>query len=324
MANKKLLIVNHGALGDVVATFPALVRLRQKFSKIDLLCQGMLGKLAADLKLVDQWFALEAAPFATLYFEPVATSVKNLLGTYDRIILFSHSKQLQATIKKTIGPKVDRISPRPPVDQSIHVCRHLLTHLARYGFIENSDTDSNGILSERKSRQQSSHRRLPSQILVHPGSGSKKKNWKSANFIKTAEILEADGLRMKFILGPADDYLTDSLLAAGLCKTKIQRVTDLKQLTELLKAAEGFIGNDSGVGHLAGFLGLPTLTIFGPSDPQRWRPMGRMVKVVRPVLDCRPCFEKADVNCQTMECLTQTSPPTVVEAFYKLIGKSNF
>lgn len=322
MANNKLLIVHHGALGDVVVTFPALIRLRQTFGRIDALFQGMLGQLAADLKVVDQWFALEAAAFATLYFEPVALSVKNFLRTYDSIILFSQSKQLQATIKETTGQKVDLIPPRPHVDQSIHVYRHIFANLAKHGFVEDNTLDLNWILSADKPEHDGSHRYAASHILIHPGSGSKKKNWGAANFIQTAAILEADGMRTEFILGPADDYLSESLLAAGNRKRKVHIVNDLKKLTALLKKAGGFIGNDSGVGHLAGFLGLPTLTVFGPSDPQRWRPLGRAVSVVRPDLGCRPCFEKKNGDCHPMECLTQTSPQTVVEAFYRLLDYS--
>jgi heptosyltransferase-3 len=45
--------------------------------------------------------------------------------------------------------------------------------------------------------------------------------------------------------------------------------------------ALAFVGNDSGPGHLAGILGVPTVSIFGPKDPARWKPLGPTVNVVQ-------------------------------------------
>ena len=58
MTNASLLIIHQGALGDVVLTFPAIIALRQKFSRIDILCQGQLGNLAVKLGLIDKKYPL--------------------------------------------------------------------------------------------------------------------------------------------------------------------------------------------------------------------------------------------------------------------------
>ena len=59
MTNSGLLIIHQGALGDLVLTFPAIIGLRKKFSRIDVLCQCQQGKLAAKLGLVEKWYPLE-------------------------------------------------------------------------------------------------------------------------------------------------------------------------------------------------------------------------------------------------------------------------
>lgn len=321
MAETKLLIIHHGALGDIVTTFPAIFRLRQSFGCIDALFQGKLGKLAAELKVVDNWFALEAAVWASLYSEQVAPAAQKVLRRYDSIVLLSHSRQLQETINNITGNRVHRILPRPAVDQTTHVPGHVVAQLAGCGLIEASGRDYDSIVSPEVCSATSSNGCDPARVCIHPGSGSKKKNWKTVNYLKTARILESDGLQTEFILGPAEYFLAESLQAQRGPKREIHIVDDLSELALLLKTAGGFIGNDSGISHLAAFLGLATVAVFGPSDPQRWQPVGRAVKALRPELECSPCFETNSTGCESMECLDQTTPATVVEAFYKLVAK---
>jgi ADP-heptose:LPS heptosyltransferase len=59
-------------------------------------------------------------------------------------------------------------------------------------------------------------------------------------------------------------------------------LTDLSALHAQLAPAALFLGNDSGPTHLAAQVGLPTLALFGPTDPQRWRPVGPAVTVLAP------------------------------------------
>jgi ADP-heptose:LPS heptosyltransferase len=54
----------------------------------------------------------------------------------------------------------------------------------------------------------------------------------------------------------------------------------LLDLLDELASASAFVGNDSGPGHLAGIIGVPTVSIFGASDPVRWRPLGPKVNVI--------------------------------------------
>jgi len=82
----------------------------------------------------------------------------------------------------------------------------------------------------------------------------------------------------------------------------IHQHSDITEFADLLRHAGGFIGNDSGATHLAAFLGLPVIAIFGPSDPDRWKPLGRAVKVLRAAVSCSPCFETNTKNCDKPDC----------------------
>ena len=156
------------------------------------------------------------------------------------------------------------------------------------------------------------------RIMLHPGAGSRRKRWPMTNFLEVEAMLKSDGLKPAFIVGPAEEDLIDSLQHP---ERTVYALTDLLDLRELLKSAGGYIGNDSGASHLAAFLGLPAVVIFGPADPKRWAPVGRNVEIVRPKMACHPCFEIGEANCDDPTCLTDTTPQQVFNAFCRKYSK---
>ncbi|MGD2014002.1 MAG: hypothetical protein PVG84_09665, partial [Desulfobacterales bacterium] len=80
MANKRLLIIHQGALGDIILTFPALLRLQKYYDAIDILCQSGIGKLAKALGIVETCYPLEAAHVSSLFTDRADSKIKNLLS----------------------------------------------------------------------------------------------------------------------------------------------------------------------------------------------------------------------------------------------------
>jgi hypothetical protein len=133
---------------------------------------------------------------------------------------------------------------------------------------------------------------LPRRFLaIHPGSGSPKKNWPVQNFRElvmrlchpegpSGRVGRPEGpavARWLLVLGPADDpepwrEAPGAVLARSL---------PLRALGALLSRAGLFVGNDSGVAHLAAAAGTATVTAFGPTDPRLWSPVGPRVRCVR-------------------------------------------
>ena len=134
------------------------------------------------------------------------------------------------------------------------------------------------------------------------------------NFLEVEAMLNSDGLKPEFIVGPAEEDLVAGL---QLPYRTVHALSDLLDLMRLLSSAGGYIGNDSGPSHLAAFLGLPAIVIFGPADPKRWAPVGRNVEMVRPKMACHPCFERGEANCEDLKCLTETTPQQVIRSFYR-------
>jgi len=313
MANKNLLIIHPGALGDFILIFPAVSQLHKYYDGIDVLCQSGLGKLVRSLGLVENWHPIESAHVATLFSGTIGPKIKTLLAPYAKIILFSRSPELEQTIHQITTKPVCRITPKPPINEPIHLTKFVLENLINCGLIKKTDVVAEGLsLDSRRGENQSSDK-----ILLHPGAGSFRKRWPLSDFLEVAAMLEADGLKTEFVLGPAEADLANELQQPD---RTVHVLSDLLELTALLKSAGGYIGNDSGASHLAAVLGLPVTVIFGPADPKRWAPVGRKVAIVRPELDCRPCFETEKANCGDPDCLGKTTPEQVIRAFYRLFA----
>lgn len=130
-------------------------------------------------------------------------------------------------------------------------------------------------------------------VVLHPFSGSPAKNWPLAHFRALAEhiqqlrvpsLLGVSGLRVQWCAGPEDPLPTD--LAEGAW-----RFENLAELAQAMDNADLFIGNDSGVTHLAAMQGIPCLVFFGPMSPRVWMPRGALVRVAMAREEGRPAAD---------------------------------
>ena len=319
MTAKKLLVIHQGALGDFVVAFPGILKLKQKYSRIDVLCQEQLGRLAQFLDIAVQAYPLESAAFATLFSDSPEHRVRKLLKSYDAILLFSFSIELHNNLRRITVEPVYRIQPRPDPGIRRHVTRHIVDGLKEYGLINHTDVSGSFSLFLKNNKKNASENSRPDRILIHPGSGSLRKNWPLSLFIEVGNRLKSITMKPEYVIGPAENHLIDGLNRVG---ETVQRIDDLIVLSKELTASAAFLGNDSGVSHLSAFLGLPTVVLFGPSDPKRWAPMGSCVRIVGPenrALKCTPCFEKPDVSCKTRECMINISSNQVIKALLEVI-----
>ena len=122
-------------------------------------------------------------------------------------------------------------------------------------------------------------------VAIHPGSGAEEKCWPTPRFAEVIKRLWEQGHPVLVLAGPADTERIDDLLQQ-LTFSPTQEMFKLLTQAPLLEVAlqlqqcRCYLGNDSGITHLAAMLGVPTVAIFGPTDPKIWRPVGRFVKVI--------------------------------------------
>ena len=307
-----LLIIHIGALGDLVCIFPIITALRRHFQPVALLCQEHLGKLAAAEHLVDAWFPIEAAWTASLFAGEAGPEARRLLAPYAYILAFSRSEALAASLRHIGSARVCRVPPRPPADRRVRVAEHAVEHIRRCGLLPEPEA---AMPETGPSTGPDAGRTRSTTVLIHAGAGSPRKRWSLAGFLELAAHAQAQGLSPEFVIGPAEEDLLPELETRGAA---VQRPADSLELLARLRSAAAYVGNDSGVSHLAAWTGLPCVVIFGPTDPARWRPWGRSVEVVQPPLACTPCFETAAENCAAADCLNQIRVEEVIQAFERL------
>jgi len=108
-----------------------------------------------------------------------------------------------------------------------------------------------------------------SPVLIHPFSGSPRKNWPLDRYRELAARLG----HVEWCAGPEDDF------------PGAVRIDDLYELGCWVAGACVYIGNDSGIAHLAAAVGTPVVVLFGPTDPRVWAPRGSKVRVIaRPTM----------------------------------------
>jgi heptosyltransferase-3 len=124
--------------------------------------------------------------------------------------------------------------------------------------------------------------RLPrTRLIFHVGSGSPAKNWSVACWSALVKRLEERFDELMLVSGEADAVPTAEFLRQYQSpKLKVRSHLPILDLTHELAAADFFIGHDTGLTHLAAALTIPTVALFGPTDPVIWRPLGEHVTVI--------------------------------------------
>lgn len=118
-------------------------------------------------------------------------------------------------------------------------------------------------------------------VVIHPGAGAADKCWAAGRFIAVAAELRAAGLDVVFALGPAelDRWPRERISRLGEAGAVLADAP-LTRLAGVLAGAAAFVGNDSGVAHLAAAVGAPSVVLFGPTSPTHFAPLGRSVQCV--------------------------------------------
>lgn len=135
-------------------------------------------------------------------------------------------------------------------------------------------------------------------IALHPFSAVVERGWPLQNFAELAERLSVCGY-LSVILGGNKDVEAFRNAAHLFPKQSISLVGKLSilQTASLLKKASLFIGNDSGIMHLAAAAGTPLVTIFGPQSPTKFGPWSNKAEVMYKKFPCSPCRQKFFTEC---------------------------
>jgi ADP-heptose:LPS heptosyltransferase len=279
---RRALVIRSGALGDVLLLRRAVARLRAAGYDVHLLAPSGAGPalVGAGGSEVSGWTPSDAPACAPLWAPeggcPEALR-PHVEGAEALAVAFTGSAEVAAHLV-AVGVRVLARRPDPPPGR--HAAGWLAGALDDAGLPETGAPEPSLVLSaEERAAARPLLDRLPSRFLaVHAGSGSLRKNWPAARFAEAARAL-AGAEPFLWVEGPADAPTEPRAL--NISTWVRARSLPLRTLAAVLARASVYLGNDSGVSHLAAAAGAPTVAVFGPTDPDRWSPLGPAVRTIR-------------------------------------------
>lgn len=293
----RVLVIFPGALGDLICLFPALRILSRRYRGCDLelMARAELTDFAVGRMGVVRGHSIDRRE-VSLLFSPAddgAVQAREFFGAFSRIHSFFgyDDPRLRETLVQA-GGEVWFHPFRPEADG--HIAAAWVDALGEPSGGCNLNPDA-ASLDLTASDLAEAARLLASRaveagrfVLLMPGSGSRAKNWPAESYLQLAHHL-GESMPLVTVLGPAEDHLERSF--SGLKPVKNPPLGTLAGLARLSKA---FVGNDSGTSHLAAAAGGCGVVIFGPTDPARWRPLGRVTVLRRMPLQNLRWQEVAD------------------------------
>jgi ADP-heptose:LPS heptosyltransferase len=315
LPEKRILILRPCAIGDLIITLPALHALREYFPNAYIEIMGY----PSYLEIVHGRFYANAisrfdqSDISSLFRKNalLPDTLTKRFSKFDLIIAFVSDKDtiFSENLKKSGARKVICYNPFPSNSEPIHISNHFLNFLK---LLEIPYSNTSPIIylnkEDLKAGKDFFHDNAPDAvqktIAIHPGSGSIHKSWPFINYSSIIHwLIERLNAQIFIIKGPADTVVTKN--AGNLPKKNICIIDNqpLPKLAAILQQCDLFIGNDSGITHLAAAMGISMLSIFGPTDPAVWGPRGKSVNICYRPTSCSPCSDEVRKTCFPKICL---------------------
>jgi ADP-heptose:LPS heptosyltransferase len=276
----RALIIRPSALGDTLLLAPAL---HQIADRAELTLLGRRPGVDFLRPFLLNCLDYEKGGWHTLFLEE--PNCKDLpLPDVDRVISFLSDPTGKAKrgLRKCLKHlPIFSFPPFPPKEEKIHVALYLASCLKKSGLPVNPEE-----AIEEAKRGPLLIKNKPSRsgdvIVLHPGSGSKKKNYPPEFWVDLIRGIDMGIFHKRvLLLGPAEEewYQFFAKELSGV-EGEIVISPNKDRLLLLLKEASFYIGHDSGITHLAAMLGTPTIALFKNSHPLQWAPLGPDVEVI--------------------------------------------
>lgn len=281
----RVLIIRPGAIGDVLLAFPVLRALREQYAgcQIMLVSNVNVLPLALAFGVADEVSDYQDSRWSELFSTGGIRNpaIRELLQNTELAICWLHDVDgvVQYNLEEA-GVKRIVIAPgRPHAGERIHIVEYLARTVGVQGV---------GVqfVAPSLSVDAVSEDALHAYVAIHPGSGGAQKCWPVACFAAVIERLWQQQHPILLLAGPADSERVRELLRLLSSPPRAEMLkvltnASLLEVARVLQRCRCYLGNDSGITHLAAMLGVPTVAIFGPSDPAVWRPVGPFTKVIR-------------------------------------------
>ena len=286
----KTFIHHNGALGDLLLSLPCIRAIKEKSGLIHIACRADVGGLLRETRCVDEASSSDSSLYSSLYLTEADAKAARFLSGFDRAFIFTtqNNSELALAVGRIIR-ETRTIITVPPDGLKEHAESFRLKQLAMA-----HEPQSRSPLLEIPSAYRASAKNILNGagcsfdgthlIALHPGSGGKRKSWPLENYLALAKkIIHLHNSFVLILSGPVEDAATKKEIDDFTQKyDNAAHVQDeeLVMVAALLSLCTLYIGNDSGISHLAGAVSSDVIVLFGPTDPAKWRPSGGRVQVI--------------------------------------------
>jgi len=324
------LILQPGAIGDCISTLPLAKFMKNslQLGGVDILGHTEYIGILPGRTCVDGVRSIDSMDLHRLFAETKTFDLKdgdpliNAFADYAWVATFlgepdsNFEQNLIFTINCSHSAEVITLSLKPPKDSSEHLTDFYIRQFVDGSglFLKRQQVQPDDCLIKAAKADIDRGEELLREmgldpreklVIIQPGSGGPAKCWHLDNFLAIAKELSSKDIKVIFLLGPAEsDRFSDAMIkkinSVARCLTDLS----LTQVLMLLSCADGFVGNDSGITHLAAGLGVRTLAVFGPTNPAVYRPIGPTVTVF---VDSTKAFAKkssAELQQKLLESFT--------------------
>lgn len=318
---QKILVIFPGALGDFICFLPALAKVARD-KGVDLLARAEYTDL---LPATIRTRPIECYEINRLFVPGAETDerLRSFFGPYAFIYSWMGGSQpdfvrhLQALSHGKL-----RIFPFRPSRSGMHMADYYLFCLGEKplkGICPRIALRSDALVWCHRFWQQSGleGRRV---LVLAPGSGAREKNWPAEFYKMVAGWWEKRfGGKVIVLFGPVEEDRGETGNHWG--QALVAHDLELAKVAALLARCDLYVGNDSGVSHLAAALGVETVALFGPTDPVQWAPRGKKVTLITQNAECSPCVGSVMKVCPHRTCLTGLRPEGVTRLLGKVLKK---
>lgn len=321
----RILVIRGGAIGDFVLTLPALGLLRAAFPDawIELLGYPHIASLADGRYYVNRVRSIEYGPLAGFFAKNAGlnSELADYFRGFQQVVsfLFDPDGIFEANVR-SCGVRHFLPAFRRPL--KVHAAREWAAPLESLAlYLENHESkifSSDVDLSSAREwlgndpKRNKDGTKAPFRLAVHPGSGSSKKNWPVESWrMLGAHFFEAyPEAEIILVGGEADGEVLQRLETAWPpARFRVARDLPLTLIAAILGECDFFCGHDSGVSHIASAVGVRSLLLFGPTDPQIWAPANSTVRVLLAPEGFLERLEVSDVQSVLWKVLIETPEP---------------
>jgi ADP-heptose:LPS heptosyltransferase len=288
----RVVVFHNGALGDFLLAASAIEELAEASTGacVDFWSKREHVALLAAKNYVGHCHYPDDALVACLLQDSLwqTVALPDFLVQAHKVFIFGQggSRVVAERLGKRLSANVSWIQSFPAADNTdAHVSRFLQKQLAELGYSICGkpirllpDPDEKGAVEALLAGLGA----FSPPILVHPGSGGRRKIWPIGNWYALIEWMRSElPCQVLLSMGPADGYLSEFARAMREAGVPVISGLSAVRLCSLLSLCGLYIGSDSGVSHLAAATGIPAIAVFGPTDPRVWGPRGSNAVAVR-------------------------------------------